>query len=350
MIRIKCEVLDFSFEDHISIIGNSDGLLFDSGTYKSFLYQSLYDQQKLNKLESNCNVHFIDSPYVLSGIELKSSDCIVIDEANFAPEGLNELMQSVRKGNAYLIAIGRIYVKQFEYSVDSIYTFEMKNGMFAMHKYFENAIVQKNICDVVVCEDSSVVAALYSKVINDDVVSANGRSNFYRNIKQSNNAFLIADKPKFGQELLYLIYRIKNSNSCVKKLLLFLPSCFEEIICEVARLTSFDYECSNSFDLEMYYEKIACEKLGWDKRKVAKSFFLLETKYDFLSSKILKDLQLFYSNMPVQEEKYYYEIAIDDVNLFDLNKFMDGVNNNECNVGLACGDSIESEKPRMIEL
>lgn len=27
MIRIKCEVLDFSFEDHISIIGNSGLIL-----------------------------------------------------------------------------------------------------------------------------------------------------------------------------------------------------------------------------------------------------------------------------------------------------------------------------------
>ena len=86
MAEIKCDILDCAFVEHINIIGSYDGLIYDSGTCKSFLFESLRDQQIQHKLKSNCNIRFVDSPYTLSGLQLNQSDCIVIDEANFAPE------------------------------------------------------------------------------------------------------------------------------------------------------------------------------------------------------------------------------------------------------------------------
>lgn len=310
MISIDCDVLHVCFDDHVNVIGSKDGLIFDSGTRKSFLFEMLKEQQVLKKLKSNCSIRFADSPYVLAGISLKGNDCIVIDEANFAPKEFDQLFQQVREANAYLIVIGRMYIKQLEYSVDAIYQFSYENGIFEIERAFHNVNSHKENIKLITCEDSTAVASVYTEVLEQDVIPARGRSNFFKYIKSKDTVFVVADKPKFGAELLNLIYRCKTFTSAVNKILLFLPSCFEEIVCELYGLTTGE---TSAFDLEEYFEDLASKECGWDKDNTALSVKKVRVSADFCDSYILHELKDFYEGKELDSSLRCYNVNLDDI-------------------------------------
>lgn len=69
MISIRCDVFEFTSENHINILGAKNGLIFDSGTHKSHLMAVLGEYQTDGALESNCVIHLADSPFVLANLE-----------------------------------------------------------------------------------------------------------------------------------------------------------------------------------------------------------------------------------------------------------------------------------------
>lgn len=113
---------------------------FQSGTHKTHLFKLLEDQQRLGRLHSNKKVHFVETleSFNTLNVLLTSDDCLIADELNFSASGLDLLFQKVRDANAYLIAIGRIYIKQFEYSVDAIYQIERDGNRFVLKRAFHH--------------------------------------------------------------------------------------------------------------------------------------------------------------------------------------------------------------------
>lgn len=318
MISIACNILTFTCGDHIMVFGCENGLIYDSATRKSFLFTLLKNEQNLGKLESNCRVRLIDSPYTLAGIRLSAEDCIIIDELNFAPREVNSLLDEVRSANAYLIVIGRILIKQLEYSVDAIYTFHYADGRFTMKPYFQNSESQPFQAGIAACEDSTSVAAVYSRKLEDEVIPVRGRSNFYKFIKNQRVAFIIADKPKFGSDLLNLIYKVKTSGCKIKYLVMFLPDCFEEVVCEIANGTDALEDMPGQdqfFDREQYYEYLASAITKWDKNNVTSSVAFLMDHYDMDASEILEDMRLFYNHMQVSDRSRCYVV---DLNAIDI--------------------------------
>lgn len=319
MIRIDCDIFHFESSDHINVLGCEHGLIFDSGTRKTFLFRSLQSRQNMGRLQSNGRVRLVDSPYTLSGIRLTAEDCVIIDELNFAPREIDGLLAAVREANAYLIVIGRILIKQLEYSVDAIYTFSYASGRFHVEPYFSNTSRQSYCADAVVCEDSTSVAAVYSQNLEQEVIPACGRSNFYRFIRRNEVAFIIADKPKFGPDLLNLIYRIGASGCRLRYLLLFLPACFEEIVCEVSVDVASGSDIadkSDFFDEEQYYEFLAAEA-GWDKKNVTKAVAGIADLFRRNDSAILKDMRRFYEGSTVSAAERCY---VCDINAVDISR------------------------------
>ena len=74
--------------------------------------------------------------------------------------------------------------------------------MVTFSRYFQNTDQVELMPDIVACEDSTSIAAIYSGMLDTEVHPAFGRSNFFRIIKENQIAFIIADKPKFGSDLL----------------------------------------------------------------------------------------------------------------------------------------------------
>lgn len=321
MIKIECEIFNFESHDHVNVLGCEQGLVFDSATRKTFLFRSLQSQQNLGHLRANCTVRLVDSPYTLSGISFTSEDCVIIDELNFAPREIDALLASIKRAHAYLIVIGRILINQLEYSVDAIYAFAYDSGKFHVNRYFSNVPQQSCLAEAIICEDSTSIAAVYSQALEQEVIPACGRSNFYKFIKQNEIAFVIADKPKFGQDLLNLIYRAKVSGSKLQYLIMFLPACFEEVVCEVAADTIQDVskqDKTDFFDEEQYYEYLAEKKAGWDKRNVTKSVVAIMNMLNLKNSAILEDMQLFYHGCKVKDDTRCYVCNISDVDIFRL--------------------------------
>ena len=329
MIKIDCDIFHFESCDHINILGARQGLIFDSGSRKTFLFRSLQSQQNLGRMQSNGKVRLVDSPYTLSGIRFTSKDCVIIDELNFAPREIDALLMAVRKANAYLIVIGRILIKQLEYSVDAIYTFSYDSGKFYVERYFSNVSQQPFHADTAVCEDSTSVAAVYSQALEQEVIPACGRSNFFRYVKQKEIALVIADKPKFGPDLLNLIYRARTSGCRLRYLLLFLPACFEEIVCEVSSAMVSETKVSEEYDFfdeEQYYEYLAEKKAGWDKENVTKAVAGIVNSFHLESSAILRDLRIFYQGGTVGQDMRCYVCDIAAVDISQLQPVI-------CNVG-----------------
>lgn len=322
MIRIKCDAFEFSSENHINILGAEDGLIYDSGTHKSHLMAILGEYQTEGALESNCVIHLADSPFIMANLDFHSNDCIIIDEWNYAPGQINDLLQRVRAANAYLIFIGRMNVRQLEYSVDAIYTFEYVDGRFPVKKYFGNTARSEWKSETVVCEDSAPVAALYAEILDyDSIQVANGRSNFFKYIKDFGVAFLIADKPKFGQDLLSLVYQLKSNHYPVRYLLLFLPDCFEEVLYEAAEnagMIKNDLNREVYFDNEVYYEKAVDALEQWDKRKVARSIAELRMVLKFDQTEIMQDMKLFFENDVVCDPSRCYICDLEHVHISEL--------------------------------
>ena len=320
MVEIKCDILECAFVEHINIIGSYDGLIYDSGTCKSFLFESLRDQQIQHKLKSNCNIRFVDSPYTLSGLQLNQSDCIVIDEANFAPEEIDQLLHAIRQVNAYFIVIGRLFVKQLEYSVDAIWQMRYTNDVFELSKAFDNVQSCDKYCNIIACEDSTPVASIYADILGEDVIPVRGRSNFYKYIKNEFVAFIIADKPKFGQELLNLIYRAMSGKSKTKYLVLFLPSCFEEIVCELGGI-----EKHANLDTSFDFEELAMKDCDWNKNNTVESVRSLRFNCDISKSLILSDLYKFYYGHNVNNCSRCYVVALEDQRFFDALCYKQGM-------------------------
>lgn len=305
----------------LSFGGADDGLCFDSATYKSYLYKHLVLLQSDNALHSNANIILEDRPKNAVGLTITSNDCLIIDELNYAPNDLNTILKKVKAANAYLIAIGRLFVKQFECSVDAIYSFRFcENEMGVEFKRTFSNVAQTSKCaNLVTCEDSAPIATLYSSLLETDVIPAFGRSRFYSIIKNEHVALIIADKPKFGQDLLSLLYRLQNSS--IDTLLLFCPECFEEILCEVCHADVTKYEISKFFDTELFFEEVATNISTWNKKKLAKSIEqLLMQQTHFEESGIMQNLKKFYDNEMVMQDKYCYEIHLD---ILDFARFSD---------------------------
>lgn len=155
----------------------------------------------------------------------------------------------------------------------------------------------------------------------DSIQVANGRSNFYKYVRDYGIAFLIADKPKFGQDLLSLIYQLKSNNYPVRYLILFLPDCFEEILYEAAENAGIIQNKLNReayFDSEIYYEKAIEVLEQWDKRKVARSIAELRTILQFDQTEILQDMKRFFENEDVYHPSRCYICDLDQVHITEV--------------------------------
>lgn len=322
MISIKSAVFNFSSENHINILGSTDGLSFESGTHKSHLFTTLRSNYINGLVESDKNMIFITDITEVRRLKLDQNDCVIIDEVNYAPSSLEYLLQCVRDSNAYVIVIGRMYVKQLQCSVDAIYALKYENGCFSVDTVFKNVKSTNLHADDIECEDNVSVASLYAELLDVDNVSpVCGRGNFFRFASKYKCPLLIADKPKFGQNLLTLIYLLKNKYKEVKTkyLLLFLPDSFEEIICEASKDTElqFLYSREDYFDGEDYYEALAATIDGWNKKHVSKSLKYLREVLDFENTNIMQDLYKFYNNDTVTKASRCYVLDIDKIKIND---------------------------------
>ena len=139
MIKIKCENVLLEFYNHVNVLGGDKYTIFNSATKKSYLFDTLVMNRDNDKLESSCTVALLDSPMEFKTTKIDCNTCLILDEANFAPSVLDEMFQAIREANAYVIVIGRLLVKQFEYAVDAIYSIKYENGCFSNYRVFSNS-------------------------------------------------------------------------------------------------------------------------------------------------------------------------------------------------------------------
>lgn len=129
-IEISGDIINFKSEFHINIIESPVNKLGDSCTYKTFLFSSLSSAYENRQLESNCELFFDTTMRGVSSHLLTNNCCLILDEANYEPKELDKLLQLVRQTGCYLIIIGRLFIKQLEYSVDAMWQVEYNGEKF----------------------------------------------------------------------------------------------------------------------------------------------------------------------------------------------------------------------------
>lgn len=298
MVEIKCDLFSFECAEHVIIWGGADHLALNSGTHKSHLFTLMNMWWQDGQLESTKNLVFLDRVELAQNMMFRSDDCLILDEVNYRPAEIDYIFQKVRAANAYMIMIGRLLVKQLEYSVGDVYEFEFNPSSVTFHPVFQPLQSSAAEADIILCEDSTQVASVYSTALRKDVKAVYGRSNFYTDVKRNYSPLLIADYSKFGTELLQLLQRLytNNSNIKTKTLFLFCPDCFERIICAVAKQNGFilrDLNINDFFDTGYFYEELAKDISLWDKTRVAASIIDMQATWDMSLSQTIQELQQF---------------------------------------------------------
>lgn len=299
---IKGSIIDVEFLNHVNVIGGDVLGIENSGILKTYLFKSLMEAYENYSLVTDKNLHFFDSIRSLHGLTFTSNDCIIIDEFNYAPSELNYLLSIVRDTKCYLVVIGRLFVKQLEYSVDAVYSvsYEEKTNFFKLEHVFKPSCRGTTDLVGIATEDSRSIANVYSDALDSDVVPVYGRSNFFNAYKifKDTDILLIADKAKFGPELCRLILRLRDKfKDSSGNIYMYLPDCFEEICVKLVNSNIVINE-DLYFDAEEMYEKILIYQCGvhWVKNNVKKCLADFSLKYDFTKSSILQDLYNVYVN------------------------------------------------------
>lgn len=227
MIKISSNVLKYEFEHHINVIGGYKSTGEKSGVYKTALYTMLEDANANGQLVSNMPLVFLDNVTILSQIQVVNTVCYLIDELNFSPNNFNDFFSRLVKVNGFAIVIGRMKIKQINYSVDAIYTLDSPVPPFKLSKAFVTISRPGSIDnDFYITEDSQAVANYYSEKTCYRFCAASGKDRIHKYLKDKKHPFIIADNAKFGNVLLDIVERREN----LETLDLFLPLCFEEFL------------------------------------------------------------------------------------------------------------------------
>ena len=249
----------------------------------------------------------------LSSHLLNKNSCLILDEANYEPRELDSLLQLVRNTGCYLIIIGRMFIKQLEYSVDAVWQVRYDNKKFILEHTFKPSKNDRSY-DTVTCEDSTSVASVYSEYLLREIIPVFGRSNFFKVVKKSygtNNCLLIADRAKFGPELLSLALRVHDRFEIDDvELNLYLPQCFEEVCLDLIGEVPKGLD-SAFFDHEEYFEALLSQSVSdWDKSKLTESVLRMKANYDFSRSRILADLKSIVNGSQLSQFKMFYNVRI----------------------------------------
>lgn len=312
MIKIDCDAAHLELYHHVNIICGND--IFASGEKKSYFYDHLLTARNNKKLKSNKLLVFLQSPMDYVSINFTEDTCLILDEANFSPQDLDNLFKTVRTESAFIIVIGRLFVKQLECSVDAIYSVNYTDT-FSIERVFKNSNRVQPKIDRILNEDSTSVAAIYSECLRNEVVPVFGRSNFYKYVKNEQHVLLIADKPKFGQELISLIYRLCREGGKTRSISGYYMIAFEQVIASMI-LNNYSEvlkAAEESFDSETYFEQYLKENVSlWDKKQLQESLKRIKSLYCFDKSEVLMNLVQFAQNEEFQNEYTYFV----DINTF----------------------------------
>lgn len=248
-LHFRGDVLDCTFYKKVNVIGGTDGFGMNSGMQKTHLFNSLQDG--INNGVESCNyrVVFLSGMFEDEILDINEPLVYVVDEMNLSLKKNTKIFRSVEGTNKYLIAIGRLFIPQLQYSIDSIYSIDLLDNKF----YLKNSIgfESRNRMNEIysgITEDNENTALFYNRLLRDfdvnaTVVPACGKDKVPRLVwamGSLSKVFLIVDNPKFGSILMRIIERIDNNN--VNSLLIFAPDCFEELL-----LGFFDSEPLSEF-------------------------------------------------------------------------------------------------------
>lgn len=320
MLEFKSQMFTYKFTGHVNLITGIDRFGGDSGRGKTSFFTMLYDSYTQGELVSNKDLVFIDRITIVQNIQVSERNCVICDETNISSQKLEYLMQLTKQSNSYLLVFGRIDLPQLEFGAQDVYFVDSRYP-FGLKPVFECIKDPLSVqADVVVTEDSWSVAGLLTAILGTNVVSAGSKNNIWKKIKGFKYPLIIADEHKFMPALMQIISRNRNA----KKLYLFLPASFEEILldCTTSVLYRDTAPLEEAFDGENYCEseiKQICSK--FNKNKVSDAIRCLlfsdgceECRFNLGQSGMLRGLLDFYSLNVVKDEvrKFCYEIDIEE--------------------------------------
>jgi len=367
MIRISSGVLSYEFGHHINVIGGYRSAGEKSGVYKTMLYSMLEDANINGQVVSNMPLVFLNNITVLSQLQVTPDVCYLIDEVNFSPNNFNNFFAKLRHVNGFAIIIGRMRIKQIDYSVDAIYSLDSAVPPFNLSKVFVRMSTFRSIeNDLYVTEDSKVVADYYSQKTGYTFVAASGKDRIYKYLKKAKNPFIIADNAKFGNVLLNILERRYNLDTID----LFLPVCFEEFLLNSGfRVLEVSEHVENNIPLnyvdgESFCEKCVSEHCGNVYSKSNMSGFIKCLSYGLRCMKC--DIKIENSDLFVlllehllHKDSYSYSGSKSicyTISIKDFKDFIDSVNEDDNNIfygsgkeSMVCGNEV-FDKTRKINL
>lgn len=215
----------------------------DSGTGKSLLFSMVWNKTH----DVDKSIH-IDSKVPLVAIQgnepiSTTRKCIVIiDELTLnmykSKDNMKSFINRVRHAEAYFILISRYDFSAIPYSILEIYELLLESviGKRKLHRYVFKRVYPwvegtPMLPDCIVTEDGNSGYQFMCNSVSCDVVSARGKSNLSKKIKELEgafkNIFVLADGAALGPEAKKLQELVQMSKT---KINLYAPESFEFLI------------------------------------------------------------------------------------------------------------------------
>ncbi len=241
--KYNVEIYNNRVHYFLTIQRNITILQGDSATGKSELIRLISDYN-VNGISSGITVKCDVKCSVLNtedwDIRLTAmrGNIVFIDEtASFLKT--TKFAEKVKGSDNYFVIVTRDDLSQLPYSVDEIYGLKnvtdnskyksFKKTYNEMYKLYDLQNNQKIIPEKVIVEDSNSGYEFYSFLFPDKCVSAKGKSNIYKIIRDCSNErkLIIVDGAAFGPEMGRVIRYIREVD---KNSVLFAPKSFEYLI------------------------------------------------------------------------------------------------------------------------
>lgn len=266
---------EFDIRRNITIIRG------DSATGKTTLISMLENYQSDGESSgvsviSDCPLHTLNSVEWKYRIEQAKGAIFFIDECNHFTV-TQEFAEVVKKADAYFVLIQRENLPNLPYSVEEIYGIRVSNRYGGLKKtynefyqlYGDRKKNRPEKTDLVIIEDSNSGYQFYSHKCGTAVVSADGKSNIEKVIRQNSGKqfLIIADGAAFGSEMEGVMRLSDNGEAVV----CYLPESFEYLILYADLLKDKevrtwlekpeDYiESREFFSWERFFTKVLIEK------------------------------------------------------------------------------------------
>lgn len=265
------EVIDNfrKFGYKIVLRGKYSFIVGNSGTGKSRFVGLLedYNVQELSGESRGISLNISKSRFIIATVEIleflwQYDNCIIVVDEDMVWM-LRKYSSELQKSNNYFIFINRDLLGNIPIGIYDLYqmTYRRENGFLINYNELLADFIEERIKpDIILTEDSKSGYKFFSKTLNVDCVSTNGKTRVYKKILDclrsvKGDILVVVDEVGFGYEFYKIYKKMYQGDTDFSRVYFWCPKSFEYCLLNSGRFVDVDDVVAdpyNSWDLIKY--------------------------------------------------------------------------------------------------